>query len=151
MEGKAMTKAYNNLCVEYFCGDPCRVVFIKPLRAYCDTLQMDTEIPVGFICDLESVPLVKGTNNESGAWHDYYSRYDSTPVVDKLTCAKIYLEFQKYYDLKERGIINMTWDFIRRWVKTGVVLCAPRYFHRLAVMATYEEITGAEPQELVAP
>lgn len=135
-----MTKAYNNLCVEYFPGDPCRCVLIKPLKAHSDVLGMDVEAPVGFVNDLESVPIVKGTNNESGVWHDYFSRYDSIPVVDKLTCARIYLEFQKYYDLQERGILNMAWDFIRRWVKTGVVVLAPRYFHRLSVMATYEEI-----------
>jgi hypothetical protein len=137
-----MTEAYNTLCVEYFFGDPRRVRLLKPLRAYCDTLKREIEIPTGFICDLESVPVVKGTNNESGAWHDYFSRYDSEPVVDKLTCAKIYFEFQKYYDLQEGGVINTVWDFIRRWVKTGVVVLAPCYFHRLSVNAKYEEIIG---------
>lgn len=137
-----MTQAYNTLCVEYFPGDPDRVRFLKPLRAYCDTLNRDVEIPEGFICDLESVPIVKGSNNESGAWHDYFSRYDSDPVVSKTVCAQIYLEFQKYYDLMEGGFFNTIWDFIRRWTKTSVVWIAPGYFHKHRVMATYEEIVS---------
>ena len=160
-----MTKAYNNLWVEYFHGDPHRCRLIRHLRAYCDTLRRVIEAPIGFINDLESVPIVKGTNNESGVWHDYYSCYDSDPVVDKIACAKIYLEFQRYYDQLERhqGTLNIikdlpnrAWDFIRRWVKTSMVVVAPFYFHRRSVMATYEEITGypepmADPPELVAP
>jgi len=111
-----------------------------PLKAYSDVLSRDIEAPIGFVNDMESVPIIKGTNNESGVWHDYFSRSDSDPVVDKTTCAKIYLEFQKYYDLQEGGFFNAVWDFMRRWFKTGVVWVVPCYFHKYKVMATYEEI-----------
>lgn len=140
-----MTKVFNSLCVEYFPGDPDRVRFIKPLGAHSDVLGCDFEIPIGFICDLESIPIVKGSNNESGAIHDYFSRIDSVPVVTKMQCARTYLEFQKYFDLQEGGIINTAWDFIRRWVKTGVVTVWPGYFHRLKVMASYEEVCRMNP------
>lgn len=149
--GNRMTKAYNSLCVEYFPGDPYRCKLFNPLRAYSDVLGRDIEAPAGFINDMESVPLLKGTNNESGVWHDYFSRSDSDPIIDKTTCARVYLEFQRYYDHLElrpgawnfvRDLPNRTWDFIRRWVKTGTVWVAPRYFHRHKVMATYGELSG---------
>lgn len=137
-----MTQVVGTLCVEYFFGDPNRVRFLQPLRGYSDTIKAWFEIPVGFICDLESVPVVKGSNNESGAIHDYFSRYDSCPVVDKLTCAKIYYEFQRYFDYQEGGLVNGVWDCLRRVVKTSVVMVWPGYFHRISVNATYEEVTG---------
>jgi hypothetical protein len=138
------TQVIGTLCVEYFSGDPKRVKFLKPLRGYSETIKAWFEIPVGFICDLESVPIVKGTNNESGAIHDYFSRYNSVPVVSKTQCALIYLEFQRYFDLQEGGLINTVWDLVRRIIKTAVVWVAPRYFHRLPVNATYEQVVGIE-------
>lgn len=149
-----VTEAYNNLCVEYFPGDPCRCKLTSPLKAYCDTLGRDIEVPTGFVNDLESVPIVKGTNNESGVWHDYFSRLDSDPVVDKTTCAKIYLEFQRYYDALEvreypdtlwgriRRESNRVWDQARRAVKASFVWSWPGYFHKHKVMASYEEMSG---------
>ena len=156
-----MTKAYNNLFVEYFCGDPKRCRLVKPLRAYCDTLGRDIEAPIGFINDMESTSIIKGTNNESGVWHDYFGRSDSDPVVSKWIDSRIYFEFQKYYDFLERArwkngkkefikdLPNRGWDFMRRWFKSGVVLVAPRWYHRFKVMASYEEIVGcSEPKPL---
>lgn len=135
-----MTQVIGTLCVEYFFGDPKRVRMLKPLRGYSDIIKEWFEIPIGFICDLESVPIVKGSNNESGAIHDYFSRYDSCPVVDRITCARIYYEYQRYFDHQEGGLVNGVWDFCRRVVKTGVVAVWPGYFHRLPVNATYEEV-----------
>lgn len=148
-----MTQVLSTLCVEFFSGDPKRCRFIKAFNAVSEIVGAFS-IPVGFICDFESVPVIKGTNNEAGAVHDYFSRYNSIPVVSKLVCARLYLEFQTYYDSLERpawsgnegkyilDIPSRFWDFVRRWVKTVAVLCAPLYFHRLPVEATYDQVCG---------
>jgi len=148
-----MTQVYSTLCVSYFPGDSRHCRFIMPFSAVSNIVGKFS-IPVDFICDFESVPVIKGTNNEAGAVHDYFSRYNSIPVVSKLICARLYLEFQAYYDALERPIWSMgkvkyildipcrAWDFVRRWVKTGIVLCAPGYFHRLSVEASYDQVCG---------
>lgn len=143
------TKAYNTLWVEHFCGDPCRVRLIKPLRAYCETLDRVIEAPAGFVNDFESMLFIRGSNHESGVWHDYFSRKNSDPVVSKTVCAQIYLEFQKYYDLQEGGVVNTALDFTTRWFKTGVVWVWPGYFHQLLVMATYKDIVGRDEPMLL--
>jgi hypothetical protein len=100
-------------------------------------------IPKGFIFDLESVPLLKGTNPEAGAIHDYVCRVDSDPVCTKAQAAKIYLEFQDYYDARESGnVFNRAWDWLRRGFKSGVVLVAPGYWHKYPVMASYQDLTA---------
>jgi hypothetical protein len=97
-------------------------------------------IPVGFVYDEESVPLLKGTNPESGAIHDYLCRVDSDPCVTKDVAAQVYYEFQAYYDNLDRGWFMRTWNLIKRKLKTKVVEMAPGYFHKYRVNATYEEL-----------
>ena len=99
--------------------------------------------PEGFVCDLESVPLLKGTNPESGIIHDLVCRKDFLPAITKLQAAKIYLEFQEYYDARESGnVFNRAWDWLRRGFKSGVVWVAPGYWQKYPVMATYEDLTA---------
>lgn len=137
-----MTQVKNSIKIEIIPGDSRYVRLLEDFHFYSDVIGRWCCIPKSFVFDLESVPLIRGTNPEAGAVHDYVCRKDSDPVVDKTTCAKIYLEFQKYYDLQEDGIFNAAWDFIRRWFKTGVVWLTPLYFHKYNVLATYEEITA---------
>lgn len=136
-----MTQVKDSIKIEIIPGDSRYVRLLEDFRFYSDVLGRWCCIPKSFVFDLESVPLIRGTNPEAGAVHDYVCRKDSDPVVDKTTAAKIYLEFQGYYDQKETGnFFNRAWDWIRRGIKTSVVWVAPRYFHRFPVMATYEEI-----------
>ena len=121
-------------------------------------------IPKGFVYDEESVPVLRGTNPEAGAIHDYLCRYNSDPVVDKVTAASVYSEFQGYYNAlettqyyknwelmnwyqkawsKTRDYSNRVWDFLKRRVKTDAVVVAPGYFHKLPVMATEDEVLAA--------
>lgn len=106
-------------------------------------------IPAGFVYDEESEWILKGSNPEAGAIHDYYSRSDSGPVVDKATAAAIYQEFQEYFDcIKQSRCVGLkrfllrSWHWIKRQFKTGVVEIAPDYFHKHEVMASYEEIAA---------
>lgn len=120
------------------------VKLLDPFSFFSETLDRTCTIPKGFIYDEESVPILKGTNPEAGAIHDYLCRKDSDPVCSKEVAAAVYLEFQTYYDGQEKGILNAVWDWIRRRFKRDVVLVAPGYFHRHKVMATLEEMEAAE-------
>jgi hypothetical protein len=129
--------------IEIIPGDPRFVRLLEDFTGYIDTLKRLCTIPKGFVFDLESVPLLRGSNPEAGGWHDYFCRTDSDPVVDKETAAKIYEEFQSFYDEQEAGgFFNRLWDWICRHVKTDVVRVAQGYFHKHKVMATYEEMKG---------
>lgn len=96
---------------------------MKVFRFYSDVLKQWVEISVGFTCDWESVPLIKGTSKVAGFIHDYLSRYDSIPKVTKKVAADVYMEIMKY-----RGT-----SFIRRWAKYAIVLTWPGYFHKKSV------------------
>jgi hypothetical protein len=136
-----MTSVRGSAKVEFLPEDHGFVRFIEAFPFYSDILGKWGEIPKGFICDLESVPVVKGSNPEPGSIHDYFSRYDSVPVVDKDTAAAIYKEFQQYYDERETGNwFNRVWDWIKRLIKTEVVEWTQGYFHKHPVMATYDEL-----------
>jgi len=106
-------------------------------------------IPKGFIYDEESVPLLRGTNPEAGAIHDYLCRYDSDPVVNKITAARVYREFIAYYEALEpkekskiREWLDAIYDFIKMRVKPDAVIIAQGYFHKLPVMATLEQVAA---------
>ena len=108
------------------------VRFIKPYRFKSTLLDCTVTIPVGFVCDRESVPLLRGTSIRGGYAHDYLCRIDSKPIVDKQTAADVYLEVMTF-----RG--NSWW---RRYAKYWAVRLAFGYFHKFKVKATYEEITA---------
>jgi hypothetical protein len=90
-------------------------------------------IPIGFVSDYESVPLIKGTSKRAGLIHDYLYRIDSKPVVPKGIADLVYLEAMKY-----RG--NPLW---KRWAKYWAVrLFGSGSYHKLTVETTYEEISS---------
>lgn len=80
-------------------------------------------IPKGFVCDWESVPIIKGTSKIGGLVHDYLCRIDSEPLVDKKTAADVYLEVMAF-----RG--SSWW---RRYGKYWTVRVTPGYFHKRKV------------------
>lgn len=141
-----MRKVFSPYRIERISGDPRYVQMLSDFGFYSGILDRFCKISAGFIHDEESVPLLKGTNPEAGLIHDYFSRYDSDPVVDKKTAALIYQEFQKYYDDQEiRKRLHRFWDWIRRGTKIGVVGVAGvfgvvPYFHKHSVLATYKEL-----------
>ena len=122
----------------------CKLVrTISPFPFYSAILKRWSKIPTGFVYDEESIPILRGTNPEAGAIHDYLCRYDSDPVVDQLTAAKVYEEFQIYYNNLDSGWLDQLWDFVKRHVKTDAVIVARGYFHKLPVMATLEQVQEA--------
>lgn len=96
---------------------------------WSDILGRGCVIPVGFECDWESVPIIKGTSKIAGLIHDYLCRIDSDPVVTKKTAADVYLEFLKFR--------KTSWW--RRYTKYSFVLVWPRYFHKRKAL---ESISG---------
>ena len=113
----------------------------SPFLYYSDILGRLITVPEGFVCDYESVPIVKGTSKRGGVIHDYLCRIDSDPVVTKQIAAAVYKEAQ---NCRDQIIIKGTFDrfnkWIRRNIKTFVVRVAFGYFHKFKVMATAEEI-----------
>lgn len=119
------------------------VKLVEPFRYFSEILNMEVEIPIGFICDLESVPVVKATSNRGGVVHDYFCRKDSMPIVSKQKAASLYLEAQKCRDMAITSWFGKRWLMaFRRHVKCLVVRVAPGYFHKLSALATIEEVSG---------
>ena len=83
----------------------------------------DCIVPAGFTFDWESIPIIRGTSKIAGLVHDYLSRIDSIPVVDKKTAADVYLEIMEH-----RGT-----SWWRRYLKYWVVRIVPGYFHKKKV------------------
>jgi len=120
--------------------------------------------PKGFVNVWESVPGMKGTSTYSGVIHDLVSRSDfrivrnGKPVaITKHDAAMVYNEAlwcryrQQNSEMPSRTVrqkIKKQWNradrFCRRKLKVGVVRVWPGYWHRFTVMATYEEIRGAD-------
>jgi len=111
------------------------IQLVEPFIYYSEQLGREIIIPVGFICDLESVPLIKGSSKRGGVIHDYLCRIDSDPVVTKRVAADIYKEAQ---NCKDQMVIKNTadrfWKWVRRNIKTMVVRNVPWYFHKFRVM-----------------
>jgi hypothetical protein len=130
--------------IEIIPGDPRYVRLTQSFQFYSAILKCWSKIPHGFVFDLESIPLLRGSNPEAGGIHDYLCRIDSTPVVTKWVAARVYCEFQAYYDEMESGnIFNRALDAVCRWGKSGFVAVYPSclYWHKYKVMASYEEIS----------
>ena len=108
------------------------VRFLSQYRFKSHILDTTIVVPVGFVCDRESIPLIRGTSIRGGYIHDYLCRIDSIPVVSKKQAADVYLEVMKY-----RGN-----SWARRYTKYWAVRIASGYFHKLKVNASYEDITG---------
>ena len=119
------------------------VRFHAPFRYYSAILEREIEIPTGFVCDLESVPLVKATSKRAGGIHDYLCRKNSVPIVSKAIAAAVYKEAQECKDvIVQKGIFDKFNKWVRRQIKTGVVRIAWGYYHRYMVDATAEELTN---------
>ena len=139
----AHTTTLGSVKIEIVPGDSRYVRLLEDFLFYSVILGCWCKAPREFICDLESVPLIRGTNPESGVIHDLVSRKDFKPKIDKATGMAVYLEFQRYYDEMESGNwLNRSWDWIRRGFKAGFVRVWPGYWHKFNIMATYEEITA---------
>jgi hypothetical protein len=113
-----------------------------PLRYQSDILDCIIEVPVGFIYDHESVPIIKGTSNRGGAIHDYLCRKDNpfADIVDIQKAADIYLEAMECRDKLLGDCWSRKW---RRHVKSNFVrLNWCGFWHRWSVYSTYEEIKG---------
>ena len=133
----------------------------NPFRIYSEVLKGWIIFPIGFVCDRESVPYVKGTSIRAGFSHDLLCRKDAmlyiffddpkTAVkqITKKLAADVYLEImEKRYALVCKGVtgvkkyLKKTDAWTRRYVKYWAVRFAWGYFHKFKVKATYEEITG---------
>jgi hypothetical protein len=142
------TQVKDTIKIERFAGTKY-VRAIAPFPFYSVILGRWSEIPAGFIYDEESIPVLRGSSPEAGAIHDYLCRYNSDPVVDKITAAAVYREFIAYYSSIEpkqsnrfKEWLNAIYDYIKMRIKPDVVIVAPGYFHRLPVMATLEQVQG---------
>ena len=137
MEAKFLSK----LIVESLIGSRF-VKLYKPFRFYSKILNQEIEIPQGFICDYESVPMFKASSKRGGVGHDYLCRKDSVPVVPKQKAASVYLELQACRDRAlNEGWFKRCWRCIKRNAKTLVVRMAPGYFHKLKVLASLDEVS----------
>ena len=107
----------------------------QPFSYYSELLGQIIQIPVGFICDKESVPIIKATSARGGVIHDYFCRKDSVPIVSKQMAADLYLEAQKCRDeLLNEGWLKRQDRKFRRNIKTLTVRIAPGYFHKFKVL-----------------
>jgi hypothetical protein len=162
-----MTRIYTELITRNLDNERF-VQLVTPFRGFSDVIAnlgapaimidghlCNFDIPVGFVQDFESVPIVRGSNKRGGTVHDYFCRTNSIPVVTKPQAAAAYREIMAYtYQIDDKrgegfvnGIKDDYYDFrdwIKRWSKWAVVYVAPGYFHKHLVMATAKEIAGLE-------
>ena len=99
------------------------VEFLKPFPFFSDIIGW-AEIPTGFICDLESIPLFRGTCPIGGSIHDFICRIGAIPGITKKVAADVYIEFLKF-----RGT-----SYIKRYGKYWVVRGYWGYFHKFNVL-----------------
>ncbi|MCD6161004.1 MAG: DUF1353 domain-containing protein [candidate division Zixibacteria bacterium] len=92
----------------------------EPFWFYSSVLGLWVKIPVGFTCDLESIPLIRGLCRTGGLIHDYLCRTDSDPIVTKKQAADVYRETLRYFG-------HPAWK-IR--IKYWTVRWAWGYFHK---------------------
>lgn len=123
------------------------VRLIDDFYFYSVILGRGGKIPKGFIYDEESIPILKGSNPEAGAIHDYLCRIDSDPIVTQYVAAKVYREFIQYYNRIEpepknwfMARLDDVYDFIKMRIKPDAVIVAQGYFHKLPVMASLEQV-----------
>jgi len=89
-----------------------------------DVLDREITIPVGFTCDLESIPLLRGLCRTGGIIHDYLCRSDSEPVITKRQAADVYREALQYFG-------HPAWKIS---IKYWAVRLAWGYFHKKPVL-----------------
>ena len=117
------------------------VQLAKPFKYESDILGCVITIPVGFISDFESVPLIRGCSRRAGVIHDYLCRIDSRPVTTKEIAANVYLEAMTYRDsLLHDGWCTRHKRALWRKIKSRTVKIAIGYFHKLFVFDSYKKI-----------
>jgi hypothetical protein len=123
----------------------------EPLIYYSSKFDHVFEAPSGFIFDLESVPIIKGTSNRGGCIHDLVCRKEFNLSI--LQCAGLYEEAMacvdemKYHKAKTEGDRWLQTKRFDRWwrrtVKSNVVkINWGGFYHRFSMFATYEELKG---------
>lgn len=133
-----MTKFFSKLITEELIGGKyCKLY--KDFQYFSDILKILVTIPKDFICDYESVPLIKASSKHGGVVHDYFCRKDSIPVVTKQMAASLYLEAQacrdSMLDKENNNLIFKLDRLVRRQIKTLVVRVVPGYFHKHYVLS----------------
>ena len=124
-----MTKFSSPLRIEELDGTYIKLT--EPFIFESDILGAVVIVPTGFICDYESIPVIKGTSKRGGLGHDYLYRKNSKPIVSRAVADKVYLEL-----MKEAGN-----SWMRRIVKYYAVrICGRGCYHRLKVEASYREM-----------
>jgi len=135
-----MSKFKTDLVVKVLSGK--YVSIYEPFTYYSTLLDADITVPPEFICDFESVPLLKGTSNRGGVLHDYLCRKNSVPKVTKQQAASVYFEAMELRDTTSPLAVSKYWRvkmFIKRWVKSSIVRVIPGYFNKLIVEAIFKE------------
>lgn len=105
----------------------------KLIIPFCfdDDLLGVIEVPAGFVCDYESVPIIMGSSKRAGVAHDYLYRINSTPVVPKAVADLVYLRMMKLVGVGR----------CRRIIKYNAVrLFGGSSYHKLRVETTYKQI-----------
>jgi len=120
------------------------VQLVEPFKYESDILKCIVTVPVDFVSDFESVPLIRGCSRRAGVIHDYLCRIDSVPVTTKAIAADVYLEAMEYRD---STIVNNWFGRLNKamWrkLKSRTVRIACGYFHKLFVLSTYKDIIEA--------
>jgi len=119
------------------------VRLMQDFRYYSSLLGCEIVVPKDFVCDFESVPVIRGSSKRGGCIHDYLCRIDAVPTVTKSQAATLYREVMKERD--KEFPLSQSWLYrakmlCARWIKSTVVRFAWGYWHRLKVTASYEEV-----------
>jgi len=123
----------------------------EPLVYYSSMFDHVFEAPVGFIFDLESVPVIRGTSNRGGCIHDLVCRKEFNLTI--MQCADLYFEAMETVDEMKHQKAKRDGDkwlqtkrfdrWWRRTVKSNVVrLNWASFYHRWSIYSTYEELRG---------
>lgn len=96
----------------------------EPFIFWSEILNKWIIIPIGFICDFESMLFFHGLGRTSGIIHDYFCRVDSVPEISKKLAVDIYREALIYFK-------HSLW---RVRIKYWTVRIAPGYFHKKWVL-----------------
>jgi len=99
-----------------------------PFQFYSEILWAKVIIPVGFTCDFESIPFLRGLCRVGGIIHDYLCRTDSHPCVTKKEGADVYREALRYFGHPEWKIAIKYW----------AVRISCGYFHKKSVKGGYK-------------
>lgn len=102
-------------------------ILTQPFVFYSEVLKQEVTIPVGFECDFESIPFIRGLCRTGGIIHDYLSRSNSLPLVTKRMAALVYREALQYFKHLKWKISAKYWTVRVAW----------GYFHKKEVLYVY--------------